>query len=50
MNQAERLNEEQEEIDEICKSLREAGVVNMNPDDEVNIDMAEHEGWPPKHI
>lgn len=40
--------EEQDDIDDIERTLEEAGVSSIDADDDVNISMAEYEGWPPK--
>jgi hypothetical protein len=44
------LEEEQEDIDEINRVLLDAAVEDMDPDDQLNIDLAEYDGWPPKKI
>lgn len=48
MNQA--LQEEDDDIVEIKRTLEEAGVTDFNPDDELNINLAEYDGWPPTKI
>ena len=40
--------EEQQDIEDIYRVLEDAGVSNINVDQEVNIDLAEHEGNPPE--
>ena len=42
--------EENSDIDLIYTTLQEAGVENINPDDELNIELAEHDGLPPVRI
>ena len=50
MKKSNRLWEEQEDIEDINRSLQDAGVSELDPNDELNIDLAEHRGWPPKHL
>ena len=42
--------EENADIDLINATLQEAGVKNIDPDDELNINMAEYDGMPPVRI
>ena len=41
-------SDEQDDIDDINRELEDAGVEEMNLNDQLNIDLAEHEGWPPE--
>jgi predicted DNA binding CopG/RHH family protein len=43
-------SDETQDIDDINRSLQDAGVENLSPDEELNIDLAEYDGWPPEKI
>lgn len=45
-----KQEKEEDNIEEIKKVLEESGVENLDSDDELNIDMAEYEGWPPRKV
>jgi uncharacterized protein YuzE len=42
--------EENSDIDLIYATLQEAGVENIDTDDELNIELAEHDGIPPVRV
>jgi hypothetical protein len=43
-------DKEQDDLEDIERTLRDSGVRDMNWDHQLNIDLAEYEGWPPKKV
>lgn len=50
MRQEEWAEEEQQDICDIYRVLEDSGVSRIDANDALNIDLAEHEGWPPVRI
>ena len=46
----EELWDERDDIEDIQRTLADAGVDILEEQDEVNIDMAEYIGWPPHKV